>query len=76
MTPSQITIERALTPNSTVLKPFLTTEESAHYLGLKRQEFLVLKRFLGIQPCGKTRLTGKTPANFYSSKDIHYLYWN
>ena len=39
------------------------TEQAAFMLGLKRQEFLVLKRFFGIQPYGTIRLTGKTPAN-------------
>jgi hypothetical protein len=49
------------------------TEQAAFMLGLKRQEFLVLKRFFGIQPYGTIRLTGKTPANLYMSQDVEHL---
>jgi hypothetical protein len=73
MTPSQATLERIPSADSTVLKPFLTTEEAAHYLGLKRQGFLVLKKFIGLQPCKQIRLKSKSKNNLYASQDIQRL---
>ncbi len=54
----------------------LSTEEAARRLGLKRQQFQVLARFLGIEPVDRRRLsTARTPANLYDPAEIRALGW-
>ena len=65
----------AVAPVATASKP-ISIGEAARRLGLKRQEFQVLARFLGVQPVARRRLsTARTPANLYDSAEIRALGW-
>ena len=57
------------------LENLVPTQTAAAALGLKRQQFLSLARFLGVKPMGQQRLgkASRTPANMYSSEDLVLL---
>jgi hypothetical protein len=57
--------------NSTLLP----TQAAAATLGLNRQQFLSVIRFLGVKPICKQKLgqASRTPANFYSQKQLQSL---
>jgi hypothetical protein len=59
-------------PNGLNLIP---TFEAASALGLRRPQFLVLARFLGVKPSKQARLTSRsrTPGNLYSPDEIALL---
>jgi hypothetical protein len=49
------------------------TAQAALTLKLKRQEFLTLKKFFGLEPSGTRRVDGKTPSNLFDSADLQRL---
>jgi len=51
------------------------TQTAAAALGLKRQQFLSLARFLGVKPMGQQKLgkASRTPANYYSQRQLQLL---
>jgi hypothetical protein len=51
----------------------LPTEQAALLLGLKRQQFLTLKKFFGLEPKGRNRLRGKTSSNLFDTADLKRL---
>ena len=53
----------------------LPTFEAAAALGLKRQQFLGLARFLGMKPMGQQLLSkaSHTPANLYSQRQVQLV---
>jgi hypothetical protein len=52
----------------------LSTEEAAKRLGMKRQQFQVLARFLGLRPAVRRRVAAsRTPVNLYASDTIELL---
>jgi hypothetical protein len=52
----------------------LSTDEAAKRLGMKRQQFQVLVRFLGLRPAVQKRLgASRTPVNLYDADAIGLL---
>jgi hypothetical protein len=53
----------------------LSTSDAAALLGLKRQQFQVLIRFLDIKPAysGKARPNSRSESYFYASEDLRLL---
>jgi hypothetical protein len=56
-------------------KDCLATSEAAQMLGLKRQQFQVVVRFLDIKPAyrGKARPNSRSESYYYASDDLRML---